>query len=65
MSGRYQGCCLEPLEQQEHARVVENQQRLHRGNASVQQHFPSFHSLGYSPVKKRMHKHYKETHSKT
>lgn len=46
-SGAYQGCCLEPLEQQERVHVLENQQRLHRVNASV---CLSFHSSGYSPV---------------
>ena len=59
MSGAYLGCCLEPLEQQERVHVLENQQRLHRVNASV---CLSFHSSGYSPVQQiYRHRHY-ETH---
>lgn len=48
---KYQGCCLEPSELQEHAHVLESQQRLPPGNASVQHPDLSFHCLGYLPAR--------------
>jgi hypothetical protein len=46
----YQDCCLEPLELQGHAHVLESQQRLHHGNASVQPPFLSFRCSVYLPT---------------